>query len=168
MNIISEKYPTCDCWTAECGYCSNVDCTVKHDLINSQSGVEVSSHIKRKKYNTIVLYDEDGEVVGRLQWSLSGIYLTGCIACQTPPALKKATSKDGHTVWSLSLKKGYLRIKIGEEVLYKQDLKGECAEIYSKIKRFAFSDMSCENTFSFDPEEMELGARMTPDCGGQC
>ncbi|XP_063693064.1 low-density lipoprotein receptor-related protein 4-like [Bolinopsis microptera] len=165
---VTEPYPTCDCWTPECGYCSNMDCTVKQDLINSQSGVEVHSHIKRKTFSTIVLYEEDGKVVGRLQWSLSGIYLTGCIACQTPPALKKATAKGGHTVWSLSLKNGFLRIKIDGEVLYKQDLRGECADIYGKIKRFAFSDMSCENSFSFDPAEMELGEGITSDCGGKC
>merc|ERR1712176_1160616 len=53
-----EQRPTCDCWTPECGFCTNLDCAVKYDLVNSDKGIVVTSRAHWKKYNTLVLYDE--------------------------------------------------------------------------------------------------------------
>jgi len=145
-----------------------MDCTVKQDLINSHQGVQVRSHIKRKKFNTIVLFDGDGQQIGKLQWSLSGIYLTGCGACRTPPALKKARNRGGQTAWTLSLKDRVLQIKIKGKVLYEKELTGECGAMYAEATRFAFSNMGCDSTFSLVSSEMEAGKRMTSDCGGSC
>lgn len=61
-----------------------------------------------------------------------------------------------------------LQIAVGEEVLHSNQLSGECKEKYGAARRFAFSEMGCESTFSFVEGEMELGARVTEDCRGTC
>ena len=167
-DIAHKVYPTCDCWTPECGYCTKMECTVKQDLVNSDKGIEVTSKLRRKKLNSIVLYDEEGDEIGRFQWNLRGIWMTGCIACLTPADLRRAKSEEGQTTWSFSLKDGIVRISINDECLYEQPLLGECKERYSKAKRFAFYDMTCENTFTYRRKEMEAGERITPDCAGTC
>jgi hypothetical protein len=57
---------------------------------------------------------------------------------------------------------------INEEILYEQPLIGECKLRYSKATRFAFYDMTCENTFTYRRSDMEAGERITPDCAGKC
>ena len=165
---LGKDYPTCDCWTRECSFCSNLECTVKHDLATSKHGIIVSSMVKRKQFNSIVLYDDDGNVLGSFQWSLNRIFLTGCISCLAPRAVRQAAkSSDGQITWALTLKGGVVRIKIEGEVVYRYELKGPCAHKFSKVKRFAFSDMTCESSFKL-LDEMEPGASVTPDCAGSC
>ena len=159
-NLIHE-FTTCSCWNPGCGYCSDMQCTVKQDLFNSDQGIAVRSLVKRKKYNSIVLYDEGGDAIGKFQWSKRGIFLTGCIACVTPRALKGKCIKDVQTLWVVSITNGVLQIKIDDVVLYEHELKGECRERYSKAKRFAFYGIPDENSsFSFVPEEMEAGDKI--------
>ena len=141
---------------------------MKQDILNSEQGIEVYSELKFKKDNTLVLYGESGGVIGKLQWSLRGIQLAGCIACRAPIALKKARNKSGKTGIAISLKGGVLRFRIKGNVVYEHEFKGECAAVYKGVKRFAFSDMSCENSFSLIPSEMEAGIMMTSGCGGSC
>ena len=155
-----KDYPTCDCWTPQCGYCTNMECTVQQDLVNSNKGIEVTSTLKRKTLNSIVLYDENGNELGKFQWNLRGVWMTGCIQCLTPAELRRARSKEGQTTWSFSLKDGVVRITINEECLYEQPLVGECKERYGKAKRFAFFDMTCENTFLYRRSEMVAGERI--------
>ena len=166
--VYDKQYPTCDCWTPECGYCSNMECTVQQDLVNSDSGIQVTSTLRRKRLNSIVLYEVDGNEIGRFQWSLRGIWLTGCIQCPTPAELRRARTADGETTWSFSLKDGVVRIRVNEETLYEQALIGECKEKYSRAARFAFYDMTCENTFLYQPGEMVAGERVTTECAGRC
>ena len=167
-DVVHKEYSTCDCWTPECGYCTKMECTVKQDLVSSDRGIQVTSKLRRKKLNSIVLYDDGGKEIGKFQWSLRGIWMTGCIACLTPVELRRAKADEGQTTWSFSIKDGIVRITINEECLYEHSLVGECKERYSKAKRFAFYDMTCENTFSYRPSEMEAGERITPDCAGTC
>ena len=163
-----KEYPTCDCWTPECGYCTNMECTVKQDLATSDRGIQVTSKLRRKRENSIVLYDEDANEIGKFQWNLRGIWLTGCITCMTPVHLRRAKADEGQTTWSFSIRDGIVRITINGEHLYEHALIGECKERYAQAKRFAFYDMTCENTFSYSPSEMEAGERITPDCAGTC
>ena len=116
--------------------------------------------MKRKKYSTIIFYDEDGDEIGKFQWSKRGIFLTGCIACVTPKALKGKCIKDVQTQWEVSIANGVLQIRIDGQILYENKLKGECRERYSKAKRFAFYDMPNETAFSFVPDEMEAGEKI--------
>ena len=163
-----KEYPTCDCWTPECGYCTNMECTVQQDLVNSDRGIQVTSKLRRKVLNSIVLYDGDGYEIGKFQWSLRGIWMTGCIQCLTPTELRRARAAEGQTTWSFSIKHGVVRITINEECLYEQPLEGECKERYGKAKRFSFFDMTCENTFLYRRKEMVAGELITPDCAGRC
>jgi len=167
-NIIFPKdYPTCNCWTKECGYCSKMECTVKHDLFSSENGIQVSSVLSRTELNAIVLYDDEGEIIGKLRWNLKGIFLDGCIGCRTPWRLRRAKAAEGPTNWEFSLTDAVVRISIGGEVLYENRLRQECAAVYRRATRFAFYNMGCENTFTVT-EEMEKGARITTDCAGAC
>lgn len=161
---LTEEYPTCDCWTPECGYCSKLECTVQ----TSNLGITVSSKVGWKKQNTIVLFDDAGAEVGRFRWSLKGIFLSGCSSCHTPKPLKRARTRGGPTQWAFSLGGGSVQIAIKGKVLYSQKLGGRCAEKYAKATRFAFYNMGCENSFSYVESEMELGELVSADCGGAC
>ncbi|KAL5250921.1 hypothetical protein ACHWQZ_G016605 [Mnemiopsis leidyi] len=165
----NQDFPTCNCWTPECNYCSKIECTVKQDLINSNQGISVRStlHWGKKKLNSIVFYDEKGRILGRFQLGLSGIYLTGCIRCQTPSKLRRARAPIGLTSWVLSLRNLVLQIKINEEVLFERKLRGECAYHYRAVRRFAFDGMNCENRFLLQ-SDMEIGDMMTPTCSDSC
>ena len=160
-------YPTCNCWTRECGFCSKSACTVKQNLHNSELGVTVTSHVKWVKLNSIMLFDEDENSLGIFQWNLKRISLSGnCIACNSPSAIKNLGRRKEHT-WTFSMKDGNFQIKVGGEVLYEQQLMGSCREIYSKVASFSFVDMSCQNSFSLT-DEMEAGDQVVPGCGGTC
>ena len=165
--ITIREYPTCNCWTKECGYCSNLECTVQHDIAFSESGVVVSSVLNKKDLNGIVLYNEEGEILGKFKWNLKGIYLDGCIACRTPRRLRRAKAAEGPTEWEFSLTGAVVRLKIGGEVLYENVLRSECAAVYRGAARFAFYNMGCENTFTLS-NGMKKGSRITPDCAGAC
>ena len=167
-----QVYPTCSCWTQECGYCSNLECTVKQDLSTSSHGISVTVHhnkATRKKLHSIILYDEPGNVLGTFQWNLKNINLSGCISCPTPVAkMKNITQGAADAHWTFHLENGMVRIYMKEEVMYERALVGKCVERYGKAKRFAFNKMGCENSFKFLASEMEAGANVTPDCGGTC
>merc|ERR1712224_719200 len=129
------NYPTCDCWTAECHYCANLDCTVQHDLISSEHDIEVTSKLFWRKRNSVMLYDKEGNAIGSFEWSLAGILLTGCVNCQTPRAIRKI-KPGSQKLWVFTMKeseKGLLvQIKMDGEVVWEQELIGECAERYSQ------------------------------------
>ena len=161
-----DVYPTCNCWTRECGFCSKLECTVKHDIGNSEGGISVRSELRWKKLNSIMLFDENGNALGTFQWNLKSIRLTGCVACQSPPAVRKI-KRGTVALWTFSMNDGMLQIKMGGEVLFEQELKGECADRYANATRFSFYEMTCENTFNLT-DEMEAGAQVVPDCGGAC
>lgn len=165
--VIPKVYPTCDCWTKECGYCSKMECTVQHDLVHSETGVQVTSVLNRKDLNSIVLYDDEGETVGKFRWNLKGIFLDGCIACRTPWRMKNAKAAEGPNNWEFTLTDGVVRIAIEGEVLYEHALRAECAMVYKRATRFAFYNMGCENSFTL-LTEMVAGNRITPDCAGAC
>ena len=166
-----KRYPTCDCWTAECGYCSNLDCTVQHDLVNSPFDIQVTSKVYWRNITSIMLYDKEGNAIGSFQWSLKGILLTGCVNCQTPSAIRSI--KPGtRTLWVFSLteegKALVAQISILGQVVWEQELTGECAERYGQADRFAFFDSTCEGTFTFVSSLMDAGDRITSDCAGAC
>ena len=166
------NYPTCNCWTAECNYCANLDCTVQHDLIGSEHDIEVTSKLFWRERNSIMLYDGEGNAIGSFQWSLSGILLTGCVNCQTPKAIR-SIEPGTEDLWVFTMVESedeglLVQIKMGGEVLWEQELKGECAERYGQVDRFAFFDSTCEGTFKFYEDDMVAGDRMTEDCAGAC
>lgn len=170
-NIFAEIYPTCDCWTVECGYCSNLECTVQHDIVNSPIDIQVTSEVHWREMNSIMLYDEEGDAIGSFQWSLKGILLTGCVNCQTPPAIRNIQpGSQASWVFSMTQENEALvvRISILGEVLWEQELIGECAERYGKADRFAFFDSTCEGKFIFVKSLMVAGDRITADCAGAC
>ena len=147
---------------------TDLECTVKQDLLSSKKGIMVTSQVRRRRLNSIMLFDEDGNAIGNFQWSLMRIFLTGCISCTTPPALKQAVkASEGQTTWVVSMRKGVLMIRIGGEVVYRKKLRGECGTRYSKVERFSFYDMTCENTFRLT-DEMEAGDRVNSTCSGAC
>ena len=169
--VFAETYPTCDCWTAECGYCSNLDCTVQHDLVNSPIDIQVTSELYWHNITSIMLYDKEGNAIGSFQWSLKGILLTGCVNCQTPTAIKDI-EPGTRTLWVFSLTEKdealMVQISILGQVVWEQELTGECAERYGQADRFAFFDSTCEGTFTFVGGLMVAGDRITEDCSGAC
>ncbi|KAL5250924.1 hypothetical protein ACHWQZ_G016608 [Mnemiopsis leidyi] len=165
-------YPTCNCWTEECNFCANLDCTVQHDLIGSQHDIEVTSKLSWRKLNSIMLYDGEGNAIGSFEWSLQGILLTGCVNCQTPGAIRSIEPGTAD-LWVFTMVESedgglLVQIKMGGEVLWEQELTGECAERYGQVNRFAFFDSTCEGTFKFYPDDMLAGDRITEDCAGAC
>ena len=63
---ISAELPTCDCNIPECDYCTKMECTVQQDLFTSETGVVVTSQVKWSHHNTIVFYDEEGQIISKL------------------------------------------------------------------------------------------------------
>ena len=159
------EYPTCDCWHPRCGYCTDLACTVEQDFSSSLMGVQVTSKLKRKKYNTLVLYDEAGLEIGKFHWSRMRVFLTGgCIQCATPASVRRLR---GVTTWNFSLKEGVIRIHVEGEVVFERQLKDKCATRYGGAKRFAFYNMGCENSFRLT-EEMVAGDLIAGECPGAC
>jgi len=168
--IPPEVNPTCDCWTLECGYCSNMECAVKHDLINSEVGITVQSELRGKgfKSRSVMFFDGDGNAIGNVQWNSKSLFLTGCISCMlhVPAAVRQI--KPGTKIeWTVTLTGGVVELKVGEVVVYERKLEGECLERYSKVESFSFYDTTCESTYNLT-KDMEAGERMTPDCAGTC
>ena len=159
------EYPTCDCWHPQCDYCSSLNCTVQQDLSSSPAGVHISSTARRRKLNTLVLYDNSGDILGRFHWSRSRVILTGgCIQCRAPVGLRRLR---GEVDWNFSLQDSVVRITVEGEVVYEQELRGECKERYGKVGRFAFDGLGCEHSFRVT-EEMIAGDRFTLDCSESC
>lgn len=160
-SVVSQEFSTCSCWTKACGYCSNVECTLKQDLQSSNLGIPVQSWIKKGKYNAIMFYDEDGNKIGKFQFSKRRIHLTGCVACGTSKYFKGKCILDAMNAWAVSIADGILKIRIGGIVVYENELKRECKKRYGKAKRFSFYSVQGDNSFSFVPEEMEAGNMIT-------
>merc|ERR1712025_1279386 len=115
------------------------------------------------------LYDKEGNAIGSFEWSLAGILLTGCVNCQTPRAIRKI-KPGSQKLWVFTMKESeeglLVQIKMDGEVVWEQELIGECAERYSQVDRFAFFDSTCEGMFKFYEDEMVAGDRVTEDCAG--
>lgn len=157
--------PTCDCWKRECGYCSNLDCAVKYDLINADTGITVNSVLNRKDYNTIRLYNSDGKAVGYFKWNLKAMFLEGCIFCRSPRMPN--IFKGDYNEWNFSMKDGIVRISVGGESRFERRLRRGCKKHYEDVKYFAFQRMGCDSTFVAD-DAMEIGSSIDSTCNGQC
>ena len=128
----------------------------------------MTSYVTWKKSNTIVLYDEDGRVLSKLQYNLKNIVLGNCFVCRTEPAIRAASKAQGdYSSWGISLKDGVLTVKIGGEVLYQRELPKECSHISSKVKSFSFFDMTCKSTYSLGSGAV-AGERMDHNCAATC
>ena len=157
--------PTCDCWHPRCGYCSSLECTIEQDLSSSDQGVQVTSKVRWRKVNSLVLYDQAGSAIGKFHWSRSRVILSGgCIQCSPPSSVRRLR---GITTWSFTLKKGVVQVWVKGAVVYERKLVGECAERYGRVRRFAFYNMGCENSFRVT-HEMIPGDMVTENCGGMC
>ena len=154
---IDEEVNTCNCWIPECGYCNNPECAVQQDLSTSSRGIQVTSQLGRAKMNSLLLFDQDGKRIGYFRWSLRSIFLTGCIGCPTPGALRRARAEEGPTTWTFSLQDAVMKISVGGEVLYEQKLVGECRDAYLNVRSYSFYDTTCEDTFTYIPGEMVPG-----------
>ena len=174
-NLESRIYlPTCNCWSKECDYCSNMDCAVKHDLTNSTLPLSVTSTVDDTILNSIVLFNTDGVELGKFQWNKRGIYLTGCVACRTPRRLVRRQDSGDRYTWSFTLIGGLVELRVLSrtqsgvlESVYTTQLIGECARHYQQVSYFSFYRMGCDNTFSL-VEGMVAGRRVGATCGGQC
>ena len=173
-----QSLPTCNCWSKECDYCSNMDCAVKHDLTNSTLPLSVTSTVDDTVLNSIVLFNTDGVELGKFQWNKRGIYLTGCVACRTPRRIRRLVRlTQGQSRWDFSLEKGLLKLRVrveaGEkstkyqEGVYNTQLIGECARHYKQVSYFSFYRMGCDNTFSL-VGGMVAGSRVNTNCAGSC
>ena len=164
-----ERYPTCDCWTSDCNFCSNLQCAVKlkRGVDKSDFGVQVLSKLGWRRISTIVLYNKNGEKLGYFRWSLRLIFLTECLSCQSPPAIRRIRP-GSKTLWDFSLKDGVVQIKIGDKILYRYKLRGKCARRYEEIGWFSFSDMSCDSRFGFSRDRMVTSMKMSSRCSATC
>jgi hypothetical protein len=146
-----------------------LDCAVKQELPFPYRGieVEVTSRVTMKKYNNIVMLDEDGNKISRLKWSRAHLVVTGCFKCNTPAPLRRA-SKGIVSSWTLSFKDGIFMVKMKGEVMFEYKMPKKCESLFLKFKYFAFYDMDCESTYSFKPLEMAAGKTMTANCSGNC
>ena len=169
-----QSLPTCNCWSKECDYCSNLECAVKHDLTNST--LSVTSTVDDNVLNSIVLYNKDGVELGKFQWNKRGIYLTGCVACRTPRRIRRLVRlTQGQSRWNFSLEKGLLKLRVeaGEkstkyqDSIYSTQLLGECARHYQQVSYFSFYRMGCDNTFRL-VEGMVAGNKVNTNCAGSC
>jgi len=157
--------PTCNCWTRECGFCSNLDCAVKYDLTSSETGITVNSVLNRKDFNIIKLYNGAGKVIGYFRWNLKAMFLEGCIFCRSPrmPGILKGDYND----WNFNMKNGMIRISVGGEVRFERKLRRGCKRHYEDVQYFSFQRMECDSTFVIDAA-MEPGDLMDGTCNGQC
>lgn len=161
---------SCDCWNEACGYCADLSCAVKYDLANSDEGVTVTTQLKRKELNSMLFFNGAGNALGMFRFSLSQIHLTGCIACNAPEAVREARRAfpDGNVPWTIRFNMGGVKLAIGGEVVFEQELIGECAEHYTDIQYFAFYEAeSCQNKFTL-AEVMVAGENINETCGGTC
>eukprot|EP00116_Pleurobrachia_bachei_P001941 sb/3462203/ len=150
---------TCDCWTAECGWCSDEKCRVSHELTDESSkGIHVESTIKWVAFNTVYLFDSNGDMIGSFRFNRKGIFLTGCVNCMTPRPLP--WGEEGVFHWNVAMEGNELVLYISEEELWRQELVGECAERYSDIQEFAFGDIGCSGVW-YEDEMMESGSHFT-------
>jgi len=160
---------TCDCWTAECGWCSDEKCRVSHDLTDTSSqGISVTSPIKWVNLNTVFFFDSNGDMIGSFRFNRKGIFLTGCVKCRTPRPLP--LGDQGVFEWSVAFEGSELVLYISGEEHWRQELVGECAERYSDIQEFAFGDIGCNGVWYEVEGQMVSGSHFTDNdtCGSEC
>ena len=156
---------TCNCWTRDCGFCSSLDCAVKYDLTNSDTGITITSVLNRKDWNVIKLYNGAGEVVGYFKWNLKSMFLEGCIFCRT--GRMPGILKGDYNEWNFSMKDGVIKISVDGESKVEKRLRKGCKTHYEDVQYFAFQRMGCDSTFKVD-DDMEPGSLMDNTCNGQC
>ena len=164
---LADHSPTCGCWNHECGFCSDLDCTVKYDVSGSSAGVTVRSELLRSKtvFKKIMLFNGAGERIGFFMLNRRAVFLEGCIYTRSPRlSIPRGESGD----WTFSLVNGVLKVEIGGVAVIDKMLRRECAEYYSDVQYFSFKRMGCEDSFKILPEVMELGTKMSGKCPGQC
>lgn len=156
--LLSEKYPACDCFTPECNYCRDPSCSIT--FLNST--ISLSSILRWKDHNILILFGEGDEELGRFYLSMGRLSLTGCLQCPTPRALRKSVTKRQATDWVYSMKAGLVTVEMGGEVVYRSQLRGECAAQYQHVHRVAFFRVqdTCTSTFLYNPLHMELGDKL--------
>ena len=176
LTVDAQTLPTCNCWTRECNYCSDLECAVKHDMTTSHQVISVTSQVDRTVLNSIVLYNKEGVQLGKFQWNLRGIFLTGCVGCRTPRQIRRLVNSDaGASNWEVSLNRRRLTLRVrgvgsedgSRDHVYQQRLIGECAEHYSEVSYFSFYNMDCDTSFT-PTSEMLVGSRVSESCGGTC
>ncbi|XP_063692971.1 uncharacterized protein LOC134824898 [Bolinopsis microptera] len=163
--VVPDGKKTCDCWTPECGFCSNPECSVK--LIGGlagSKGIGVRSFLHKRKVKTIVMYKNDGDSIGQFQWSLNRISMSGCVSCHTPQRIRyKVKGLPVGTVgWRFAINDGVVELSVEGEILFTSKLTRQCAEVYGDVKSFSFTGMSCKGSFAYASEEMKLATI----CGG--
>ena len=160
---------TCDCWTLECGWCSDEKCRVAHDLTaESSEGIRVTSPIHWVDLNTVYFFDSNGDMIGSFRFNRKGIFLTGCVNCAMPRPLPGGD--EGVFDWNVAFEGSELVLYISGEEHWRQELIGECAEIYSDIQEFAFGDIGCSGVWYEVENEMDSGSHFTDNetCGSEC
>jgi len=162
---VGDINPTCNCWTRECGYCSKLECAVKYDLTNADTGITVNSVLNRKDFNYIKLYNGEGKNIGYFKWNLKAIFLEGCIFCRSPRM--KSILKGDYNEWNFSMKGGVIRLSVGGESFYERKLGRGCRTHYEDVQYFSFQRMSCDSSFLVG-DGMERGSLMDRTCNGQC
>ena len=164
----NESMMACDCWSRHCHYCRDIKCAVRYNLTSSSKGITASSKLAWMKLNAVVFYDSKGKELGTFQFSLSRIYLTGCMAYRTRNVFWTYRHRRHlQTSWTVLFDHGRLRLKIGHELVFKQKLIGECATHYQDIQYFAFSTTHCQKYFTLT-SDMEAGEKINETCGGTC
>jgi len=163
--VVPDGKKTCDCWTPECGFCSNPECSVK--LIGGlagSKGIGVRSFLHNRKVKTIVMYNSDGDSIGQFEWSLKRISMSGCFRCQTPEGIRDKVKglPVGTVGWSFAINDGVVELSVEGEILFTSKLTRQCAEVYGDVKSFSFTGMSCKGSFAYASEEMKLATT----CGG--
>ncbi|XP_063693303.1 low-density lipoprotein receptor-like [Bolinopsis microptera] len=156
---------SCDCWTKECGFCTNPDCinTFKGGLDGS-TGIGVRSLVHKRKVKTIFLYKSDGATCGQFQWSLNRISLSGCISCHTPQRIRDKIKELGNGAidWNFAINDGVVELSVEGEILYTSKLTRQCAKAYGDVKSFSFTGMNCKSMFVWVIDGMDLSSV----CGG--
>ncbi|XP_063692973.1 uncharacterized protein LOC134824899 isoform X2 [Bolinopsis microptera] len=163
--VVPDGKKTCDCWTPECGFCSNPECSVKlTGGLASSKGIGVRSFLHNRKVKTIVMYNSDGDSIGQFEWSLKRISMSGCFRCQTPEGIRDKVKglPVGTVGWSFAINDGVVELSVEGEILFTSKLTRQCAEVYGDVKSFSFTGMSCKGSFAYASEEMKLATI----CGG--
>ena len=159
----------CNCWTAECGWCADLKCRVGHSLVDN-TGITVYSKLGWKIYNTLFLFDSNGEMIGSLRFNKRGIFLTGgCVKCPMTRGLLAPNSDDGTYQWTVQFEGPEVVLLVEGQEVWRHELVGECAQRYSDIQEFAFGDMGCRSFWS-PMNGAEVGSHFTDTntCGTQC
>ena len=146
--VLYHVTPARDCWTPECGYCTNTECAVRYDDLGEGAPITATSLVTRTGYNTLILYDEQGTQLGTFKWSLSRIHLVGCIACRLPWRRLRHLRKTRQE-WTVSLSgEGVVTLIVAGDVVYQHTLSRGCLRHYSRVRDFAFCRLPSPTSFA--------------------